>query len=120
MIWFGAENPETGEKELKPVVRVFINETDTLVSVFTETEEIVTTEEHPFWVMGKGWTRAADLTSDDILDDILIMQNGLTVQAKGIAIKKLSNPIKVYNFEVKDWHTYYVSNSNILVHNRVL
>ena len=111
LVW--AENPETGEKGLKPVVRVFINETDTLVSIFTETGEIITTEEHPFWVLGKGWTRASELTSNDIF----IMQNGLTIQARGISIKKVSNPIKVYNFEVKDWHTYYVSNSNILVHN---
>jgi len=26
-------------------------------------------------------------------------------------------PVKVYNFEVEDWHTYYVSGEEILVHN---
>lgn len=25
--------------------------------------------------------------------------------------------IKVYNFEVEDWHTYFVSKQNVLVHN---
>ena len=29
----------------------------------------------------------------------------------------LDNPIKVYNFEVEDWHTYFVSGSSVLVHN---
>lgn len=29
----------------------------------------------------------------------------------------LERPVTVYNFEVEDFHTYYVSNSAILVHN---
>jgi hypothetical protein len=29
----------------------------------------------------------------------------------------LESPVKVYNFEVADWHTYFVSDSHILVHN---
>ena len=30
---------------------------------------------------------------------------------------KLSEPVKVYNFEVEDFHTYYVSEQKVLVHN---
>lgn len=30
----------------------------------------------------------------------------------------LTTPLKVYNFEVTDFHTYFVSNENILVHNK--
>ena len=29
----------------------------------------------------------------------------------------LENPVKVYNFEVADYHTYYVSSTGVLVHN---
>ena len=29
----------------------------------------------------------------------------------------LESPVKVYNFEVEDFHTYYVSESAVLVHN---
>ena len=29
----------------------------------------------------------------------------------------LTEPVIVYNFEVEDWHTYYVSEDEILVHN---
>jgi hypothetical protein len=29
----------------------------------------------------------------------------------------LKTPVKVYNFEVEDFHTYYVSELNVLVHN---
>lgn len=32
-------------------------------------------------------------------------------------LEKLEEPVKVYNFEVKDWHTYYVSELEVLVHN---
>ncbi|WP_242825982.1 polymorphic toxin-type HINT domain-containing protein, partial [Clostridium tunisiense] len=27
-------------------------------------------------------------------------------------------PVKVYNFEVEDWHTYFVSEIGVLVHNK--
>ncbi len=54
-------NPETGEKGLKKVKEVYINETDTLVHVFAGDEEIRTTETHPFWVEGKGWIDAGSL-----------------------------------------------------------
>ena len=30
---------------------------------------------------------------------------------------KLSEPVQVYNFEVEDFHTYYVSEQKVLVHN---
>lgn len=29
----------------------------------------------------------------------------------------MDNPVKVYNFEVEDWHTYSVSKYGVLVHN---
>ena len=30
----------------------------------------------------------------------------------------LENPVKVYNFQVEDYHTYYVSSDGVLVHNK--
>ena len=32
-------------------------------------------------------------------------------------VECLDKPIKVYNFEVEDWHTYFVSVYNVFVHN---
>ncbi len=32
-------------------------------------------------------------------------------------MEHLENPVKVYNFEVEDWHTYYVTEMGVLVHN---
>ena len=32
-------------------------------------------------------------------------------------VEYLDKPVKVYNFEVEDWHTYFVSEYNVFVHN---
>ena len=111
LVW--AENPATGEKDLKDVVRIVRNKTDTLVYVSTETEKIATTKEHPFWVIDKGWIAAGRLSEGDVL----LLQNGTATKVVSITVEHLSELVYVYNFEVKDWHTYYVSESNILVHN---
>lgn len=50
-----AENPETGEKGLKRVVQTFINESEELIHVYVNQEEIVATPQHPFYVIEKGW-----------------------------------------------------------------
>ena len=56
-VW--SEDTESGEKELKQVLSVSVTETKVLVHVFTEIgTEIKTTENHPFYVEGKGWCSA--------------------------------------------------------------
>jgi len=110
-VW--AENPETGQKELKTVVRTFENESSDLVHVFVNGEEIITTPTHPFYVPEKGWTDAIKLRAGDIL----VLRNGDYVIIEKVQHEILETPIKVYNFEVEDFHTYYVGSSSILVHN---
>ncbi|NLK94875.1 MAG: hypothetical protein GX275_06755, partial [Clostridiales bacterium] len=46
---------------------VFENETDTLVHVKINGEEINTTKDHPFYVEGKGFVAAGDLEIRDRL-----------------------------------------------------
>ena len=110
-VW--AENPETREKELKRVVQTFVNETNELVHVYVNDEEIVATPEHPFYVPQRGWTSAIELRAGDIL----VLQNGKYVVVEKIQHEILEKPVTVYNFEVEDFHTYYVGNSSVLVHN---
>lgn len=111
VVW--AENPETGEKGLKEVVQTFKNETEELVHVCVNGEKIVTTPEHPFYVPKKGWVVAYQLRAGDIL----VLQSGEYVAVEMIQHEILETPVTVYNFEVEDWHTYYVGNSAILGHN---
>ena len=111
VVW--SEDPETGEKALKEVIQTFVNETDELVHVYVDGEKITATPEHPFYVPKKGWVGAIDLRAGDIL----VLQSGEYVIVELIQHEILENPIKVYNFEVEDFHTYYVGRSSILAHN---
>ncbi|HEX3047112.1 MAG TPA: polymorphic toxin-type HINT domain-containing protein, partial [Bacillota bacterium] len=108
-----SENPETGEKGLKNVTQVFVNETQTLVHIFVGNTELKATHSHPFWVVGKGWVDAGKL----IIGDNLLLYSGEVAKVTAVKIEQLLEPIKVYNFEVEDWHTYFVSRCYILVHN---
>lgn len=109
-----AENLETGEKGLKRVLQTFINESDELIHIYVNKEEIVATSLHPFYVSEKGWIGAVDLRAGDIL----VLQNGEYVIVELVQHEILEAPIAVYNFEVEDFHTYYVGESSVLVHNK--
>ena len=50
--------------------------------------------------------------------DILVLSNGSYVTVEKIQHEILGSPVKVYNFEVEDFHTYFVGESSVLVHNR--
>jgi len=108
-----SENTETGEKGLRKINNTFINETKELIYVFVGNEEVKATPDHPFWVIAKGWVQASDLK----VTDKLLMYDGSELEVKKLKKEQLSEPIKVYNFEVKDWHTYFVSGNKVLVHN---
>lgn len=108
-----AENPETGEKGLKQVVRTFIKKSDKLVHITVNGETITTTPEHPFYVPQQGWTESKNL----YIGDMLVLKSGSYTTIEKIQYELLKSPINVYNFEVEDFHTYYVGENSILVHN---
>ena len=74
---------------------------------------IDTTLTHPFYVPGYGFKPAGELTAGD---KVLLLDGGTAV-VEAVATTHLDEPVKVYNFEVADWHTYYVSEQGVLVHN---
>ena len=94
-------------------VKTYVNETDELVHIFVNGEEIICTPTHPFYNPVKGWTDAVHLRAGDIL----VLVNGEYVVAEKVQHELLENPVEVYNFQVEDYHTYYVSESGVLVHN---
>lgn len=110
-VW--AWDEETGEVALKPVLETYVNKTDQLVHVFVNAEEIVSTPGHPFYSPVKGWTDAVHLRAGDIL----VLVNGEYVVVEKVQHELLEAPIHVYNFNVEGFHTYYVSNTGVLVHN---
>ena len=110
-VW--AWDEETGEVALKEVVETYVNETDELVHVFVNGEEIITTPSHPFYSPVKGWTDAIHLRSGDVL----VLVNGEYVVVEKIQHELLEAPVTVYNFQVEDYHTYFVAKHGVLVHN---
>ena len=110
-VW--SEDPETGEIALKKVVRTFVNKTSTLIEINVNGTKIETTEKHRFWVEGKGWITAVNLKDGDILR----LESGENVTISAVTHVELDAPVYVYNFEVQDWHTYFVSGDGVLVHN---
>ena len=111
LVW--AWDEETGDVALKPVKQLFINESDELIHLTVNGEEITTTPTHPFYVAHKGWYAAVDLRAGDIL----VLVNGEYVTLEKTQHEILEAPITVYNFEVEDYHTYYVGTDGVLVHN---
>ena len=111
LVW--AHDPETGETALKPVVQTFRNETTEWIHVTVNGETLTCTPEHPFYSPIKGWTSAVDLRAGDIL----VMLNGEYVVVEQVQHELLESPETTYNFEVEDYHTYYVGESSVHVHN---
>lgn len=111
-VW--AANPETGERALKCVSRTFLNKADELVHVQVNGETITCTTEHPFYVRDRGWVAAGELVASDKLE----LQNGRFAYVESIEFEKIEEPIDVYNFEVEGFHTYFVGDNSILVHNQ--
>lgn len=108
-----SQNPKTGEKGLKRVINVFVREVDVLIHIKAGEEDIETTKFHPFWIEGKGWVEAEDVKPGDRL----VLYSGETLGVSEVYQEYLQSPVKVYNFEVEDWHTYFVSEQDVFVHN---
>ena len=112
LVW--ATDEETGETSLKKVVNTFINETTSITRIIVNGEEIISTQTHPYYVVERGWTLAGSLQAGDIL----VMLNGEKVVLELVQHEILETPVKTYNFEVADFHTYYVGTNKVLVHNK--
>ena len=109
-----AADADTLEVSLKPVLETYVRETSELVHITVNGEEIVSTHDHPYYVNKKGFVSAELLW----IGAELIDKNGNVFQVEQIYREKLDDESeKVYNFKVEDYHTYFVGENRILVHN---
>ena len=106
-------DPETMETSPKTVLETYIREVTTLVHLTVNGEEIVTTVDHPFYVKNQGFIKAGELIVGDELLDV----NGNVLLVENFDVELTDKPVKVYNFQVEDFHTYHVSGLGVLVHN---
>jgi len=132
-----ATDETTGHTMLRPVTRTFTRLGAPIVAVTLlvgasgqdgAAEAFNTTEEHPFYVEGRGWVPAQSLKSGDV---VRTMASGVgQASAEPGAALPASWPIAevgtveftnrlatVYNFEVEGVHTYRVGAGGVLVHN---
>ena len=78
----------------------------------TENEDIYVTEEHPFYIVEKGYTPVKNLKKGDRLK---------TIDGVNVCVEKVSEVSKncaVYNISVQNVENYYVGKQGILVHNK--
>ena len=110
-----AYDETTGEQAYKPVVQLFRNTTKEWYHIHAGGEEIICTGGHPFYVASLDkFIPARELK----VGSTLLLSDGSCVIIEEIKVEKLSTSQTTYNFEVADFHTYYVSDSKILVHNK--
>ncbi|MCO7227503.1 polymorphic toxin-type HINT domain-containing protein [Pleionea sp. CnH1-48] len=111
-----AKNTDTGEQDWKPVTRLFVEPGRgiyeiKLIGQDGFIQKIEATDDHPFYVVGKGWKQTLEL---DIGDRIETDGYG-EMRVLHVLDEKRSDV--TYNFTVADFHTYYVTKRNVLVHN---
>ena len=112
-VW--AYDEETGESDWKPVVRLFRNESKDWTGVTVNGLEIVSTPGHKYCLPEtKKWVSAEELK---VGVKVLLSDGGYGI-IEAVRAIHYDEPQTTYNFEVVEFHTYYISELNILVHNR--
>lgn len=106
-------NPLTGDTGYKKVRRLYIHDAYSLTKLTISGGEVIATDNHPFYVEGYGFERADEV----IVGDQLQKADGSPVKVEKTELIHSEFPVKVYNLEIEDWHTYYVMNEGVLVHN---
>lgn len=107
-----AKDDETGQIAYKKVEWLFQRDVEETYNITVGGEVITTTDEHPFWIVKKGWVESKNL----VVGDVLTNADGKELTIEKIGVKK--EHVTVYNFKVKDFHTYFVSNLHIWTHNQ--
>ena len=106
-------DPDTLETSEKTVLETYIRKVDRLVHLVINGEEVITTDNHPFFVQGRGFIEAGSL----LVGDKLVSVNGDDLFVEKHQIEEFDDPVDVYNFQVEDTHTYFIGSFGVWVHN---
>ncbi len=107
-----SKDPVTGKTGYKKVLKTFVSSKEKLIHIKVGETFIETTEGHPFWVVGYGFKYSHEIK----VGDHVITAEGIEAEVTFVETVDVE-PTKTYNFEVEDWHTYFVSDAKIWVHN---
>ena len=108
-------NTDTMETGCKKVLEKYVRKTRELVHIIVGGKEIVSTPDHPYYVEGRGFVNACQLC----IGSPLLDADGKILEVEQIYKEQLgkNEEVKVYNFQVEDWHTYHVGEMEVLVNN---
>jgi hypothetical protein len=103
-----AQDADTGELAYKPVLGTTLRPPTDMVLVTTPDGAVRATRGHPFWIVGKGWRMAKELSVGDRV-------HGLHGSSTVTALER--QPAEpAYNLVVADFGTYFVGAGQILAH----
>ncbi len=105
---------DTQRNQPYPIVATHTRKVQETVTIeLADGEVIITTPEHPFWVLQRGWIPARHLDAGDQLTSDL----GQPIALTRVATSVLTQPVAVFNFTVDEVHNYYVGTAHVLVKN---
>lgn len=108
-------NPESGQIASHKIVNRFQHIVPVVLDIRIGSTTITCSPEHPFWVPKCGWVEAGKLSPGNFLST----KEGKIALVDSIQAREVKEgPFKVYNIEVDGFHTYYVSELGVLVHNK--
>ncbi|QEF98220.1 hypothetical protein Mal15_22690 [Stieleria maiorica] len=107
-----SQDTETGELSYQVVTQTTVRPPSATMRITVAGEEITSTDGHPFWVIGKGWTMAKDLNPGDRLQSI--------GESKAIEVTEGGTSVEAHNLIVDNTNAYFVGNAGILVHDNIL
>jgi YD repeat-containing protein len=116
-----SRNSSTGETKGKFVLDSWSKQAQrTLLLSFSDGSKIETTEDHPFYAEGQGWIVAGDLAIGNSIATRAGPRLGDSGSTTVVGTEVRDREKTVYNFEVDDWHSYFIGNSKqnaVWVHN---
>ena len=114
--WVLSRDENGDEYACKQAIMPYSNPERSIIILELEDERgyaefIETTDNHPFFVEGRGWTRVDEI---NILDQIPDSTGGILTVKGAEWTDRIET---VYNFGVSDFHTYFVGEFGAWVHN---
>jgi hypothetical protein len=104
LVWTRDEDDPEGPLVLKRVQAVFVRLAPIWHVELADGQVLRTTQEHPFWVENRrSWRAVYELREGDVVRT----EDGRLVAVSGVKATGVWE--RVYNWEVEDYHTYFVS-----------
>ncbi|MCG3132743.1 MAG: hypothetical protein FLDDKLPJ_03609 [Phycisphaerae bacterium] len=96
---------------------VYVSQAKEYLVVDVGSDQLICTKEHPLKTVLGDWVPAGSLAAGDFI----LTAKSEVVRIRNVALKQsLDEPIRVYNLHVSGDHEYFVGNTMIRAHNKIL